>query len=259
MTLFGLIVDALNDNGPMLSPLLAGIGFARLYLKLLEQNDKQLHTIPNLLTFIRIGGIVAVTLRSLHFGDRDEPSSFVLSDGICGVLGFLFVALDFLDGYLARQLQQATAFGAHLDAHADALGTAFLAITLRAKGRMTSGLALHMAAAAYVFPLVQQAIPKNHLSRIRHAKEPWARPCAGLMAMFAVLGVLLPGIASSLGDQGNDRAALRLLIASGRISAELAGVVSAVSFLLSYLTLAGFPVPGNRLKAGVDQNSSKTN
>jgi phosphatidylglycerophosphate synthase len=249
MALFGLLVDIMAGNGPMLSSLLTGISFARLFLKLLENGDSQLQTLPNLVTAIRIMGVVGTAIWCLHFGNRDEPSSFVLSDTSCAFLGSLFVALDFLDGFLARQLQQATALGAHLDAQADALGTAFLALTLRSKGRMSSVLALHMAAAAYLFPMVKRVVPKTLARRTRHAKEPWARPCAGVMGLCAVFAVALPVIQTGIvGDVSQVDATAGSLTAAAGWCAQAAGTVNAVSFFLSYLTIFGVAIPGNQVK-----------
>jgi len=219
-----------------------------LFLKLIENNDPQLFTVPNLVTALRISGVVGVALWGLHFGNREDVSSFVLSDSRCGLFGALFVALDFLDGFLARRLQQATALGSHFDAQADALGTSFLALTLYAKGRMSRGLAYHMAGAAYLFPLVRQAVPPKVAVRSRHSKEPWARPCAGIMGVCAVLSVVLPGVASTLSHDGNVSESGRYLVMMAGWCAQFAGIVNAGSFFLSYLTLAGISVPGNNLK-----------
>ena len=70
-------------------------------------------TIPTLLTWARIVAIpliIGVFYLPLHEGTRNE---------IATVLFVVFAATDWFDGYLARKLNQTSAFGAFLDPVAD--------------------------------------------------------------------------------------------------------------------------------------------
>ena len=74
-----------------------------------------LTTIPNLLSFARIGG-VAVSVALYLAGHR----------GLALAIGTVAGLTDFLDGYMARRLQQETTLGAMLDQAADSFTTAIL-------------------------------------------------------------------------------------------------------------------------------------
>ncbi|WP_421684642.1 CDP-diacylglycerol--glycerol-3-phosphate 3-phosphatidyltransferase [Stutzerimonas urumqiensis] len=78
--------------------------------------------IPNLLTLLRVALIpIFILLFYLPFGWSYLAASFV----------FLIAALtDWLDGYLARRLQQSTPFGAFLDPVADKLMVAVALVLL---------------------------------------------------------------------------------------------------------------------------------
>ena len=253
MSLVGIFLDSMNKNGPVLSSLLGGIGFARLFLKLVENGERQLWTVPNLVTAIRICGVAATGVYLLQNAKRpprgDSTGSVLpntLSDGVLAALGFGFVALDLLDGALARALNQATDLGARLDGSGDALGTAFLALVLQQKGRMPSVLALHMAAAAHMYPLACKVAGSQRERHATAASQWWARPSAGAMALLAVLAVALPAFASAWpsADFGELQAE-----SAAELCAYGAGAVNLASFGLSYATLAGIPVPGSEPKA----------
>ena len=74
-----------------------------------ESLRRQLRTIPNLVTFLRLGCIPIFCW--LLFGLDNRLAAGIL----LGALG----ASDFVDGYLARRLDQATELGAILDPVAD--------------------------------------------------------------------------------------------------------------------------------------------
>ncbi len=74
-----------------------------------------LTTIPNLLSFARIGG-VTLTVALYLAGHR----------WLAVAIGIVAGMTDFLDGYMARRLQQETALGAMLDQAADSFTTAIL-------------------------------------------------------------------------------------------------------------------------------------
>jgi CDP-diacylglycerol--glycerol-3-phosphate 3-phosphatidyltransferase len=75
----------------------------------------ELATIPNLLSFTRIVGIT-VSVALYIPGHR----------GLALAIGTLAGLTDFLDGYMARRLQQETTLGAMLDQAADSFTTAIL-------------------------------------------------------------------------------------------------------------------------------------
>jgi hypothetical protein len=134
------------------------------------------------------------------------------------------------------------------------LGTCYLALSLHARQALPAPLALHMAAAAYAYPLLTRGAPAK---RVAAAKHPWARPAAGIMALLAVLAVAIPvlraavGGGSAGGGAGGAGALLRLYfpLEAGSWCAWGAGFVSIASFGLSYATvLFGVPLPGNGLQ-----------
>ena len=91
------------------------------------------YTIPNLLTWLRI------LLIPLFVGMFYFPDSWVSGEdkNIFSSLLFLFAAAtDWLDGYLARVLEQTSAFGAFLDPVADKLMVAAALIVLVKLGRV---------------------------------------------------------------------------------------------------------------------------
>ena len=91
------------------------------------------YTIPNLLTWLRI------LLIPLFVGMFYFPDAWVSGENknVFSALIFLFAAItDWLDGYLARALEQTSAFGAFLDPVADKLMVAASLIVLVKLGRV---------------------------------------------------------------------------------------------------------------------------
>jgi len=244
----------LADKGPRLSALLSGVSFCRLFLKLVEKREPQVWTIPNLVTALRIAGVVVVAMRTgphkapptTHLTEAEPPQDNAvlgLEDWVVCLLGFGFVALDLLDGFLARALAQQTKLGAELDGMGDALGTGWLALTLHVKQRLPWSLALHLAAAPYVWSLVNFAAPRR-APRLQEAKHPWERPAAGGMALFLVLAVALPAALNSPFLTSLALGPADLLAWS---CAVVAGLINVASFGLSYLAFFGVAFPGNGL------------
>lgn len=96
------------------------------------------YTIPNLLTWFRI------LLIPLFVGMFYFPDAWVSSGNknLLSALLFLVAALtDWLDGYLARVLEQTSAFGAFLDPVADKLMVAAALIVLVKLGRVNELIA----------------------------------------------------------------------------------------------------------------------
>jgi CDP-diacylglycerol--glycerol-3-phosphate 3-phosphatidyltransferase len=70
-------------------------------------------SIPNIMTWTRIAAIPFIVLIF------DVPLDFETKNVIATVLFVLFALTDWMDGYLARKLNQTSAFGAFLDPVAD--------------------------------------------------------------------------------------------------------------------------------------------
>ncbi|NDF05037.1 MAG: CDP-diacylglycerol--glycerol-3-phosphate 3-phosphatidyltransferase, partial [Betaproteobacteria bacterium] len=70
-------------------------------------------SIPNIMTWTRIAAIPFIVFIF------DVPLDLETKNTIATVLFILFAITDWLDGYLARRLNQTSAFGAFLDPVAD--------------------------------------------------------------------------------------------------------------------------------------------
>lgn len=88
-----------------------------------EWDTDRVMTIPNILSFIRLGGVAIFGWLILTGHDVWAV-----------VLLVLFGATDWLDGYLARRLNQRTALGAKLDPVADRLYILMALVALFARG-----------------------------------------------------------------------------------------------------------------------------
>lgn len=93
-------------------------------------NNKEINTIPNIITMSRI---VASPLLSLAIAYDMKAAAL----GGCILFGFT----DWLDGYLAKKLNQQTVLGAFLDPMADKVMIGALTIGLVAKGLIPIELA----------------------------------------------------------------------------------------------------------------------
>ena len=74
--------------------------------------------------------------------------------------GFAFVGLDFVDGALARMLQQATQLGGLLDEEADAFGTLVASAELVRLGLAPRWLAFHQGSAHYLVRAAHKQPPQ---------------------------------------------------------------------------------------------------
>ena len=81
-------------------------------------------TLPNLITLLRLGFVVPIVILVLNHA---QPVLTV-------VLLAVFGASDWIDGYLARALNQVSATGAVLDPVADRIGVAMIALALAVAG-----------------------------------------------------------------------------------------------------------------------------
>ena len=95
----------------------------------------------------------------------------------CGC-GIAFVALDFVDGALARRLKQATPLGGLLDEEADAFGTLVASTELVRLSLAPRWLAMHQGAAHYLFIIVEWLLCPGFEWHM-----PFARTAAGVMGV----------------------------------------------------------------------------
>lgn len=96
------------------------------------------NNIPNLLTWLRIL-LIPVFVAVFYLSDQTLP---LASKNLIATLVFMLASLtDWLDGYLARKLNQTSAFGAFLDPVADKLMVAAALILLVKLGRADAMLA----------------------------------------------------------------------------------------------------------------------
>eukprot|EP00882_Tetradesmus_deserticola_P022093 GHRQ01023976.1.p1 GENE.GHRQ01023976.1~~GHRQ01023976.1.p1 ORF type:complete len:223 (+),score=60.60 GHRQ01023976.1:216-884(+) len=76
-----------------------------------QQNQQHIWTVPNLLTFLRL--VLVPVVMALWYAQHD------LAQLLVAVLFVTASVTDWLDGYIARKFEIATAFGAFLDPVAD--------------------------------------------------------------------------------------------------------------------------------------------
>ncbi|KRH78723.1 CDP-diacylglycerol--glycerol-3-phosphate 3-phosphatidyltransferase [Ferrovum sp. JA12] len=96
-------------------------------------------TIPNILTFIRVL-LIPLFVAVIYFPD---PWMHASDSGLLAAVIFIVAAItDAFDGFLARKLNQSTAFGAFLDPVADKLMVMAALIVLVDLQRISSVLAL---------------------------------------------------------------------------------------------------------------------
>ena len=120
--------------------------------------------------------------------------------GALAVMALVFIAADFLDGWLARSLQQCSALGACIDEEADSFATLIVGLVLWRR-QLASWPVLHMAFAHYIYSVVRQA-GCPHFQR--QSVQPFARFFAGVMAISTLLALAMeqhaPGLAYVLGN-----------------------------------------------------------
>lgn len=91
------------------------------------QRDAGWATIPNLVTVLRFLLIVPVVVVLLRGGEGDWLPVVLLG---------VWASTDWIDGQLARRLDQVSVIGAKLDPFVDRLGTAVIAVTLAVIGAL---------------------------------------------------------------------------------------------------------------------------
>ena len=165
---------------------LPGIAIALSLLPLL----RPALTIPNAVTVARLA------IPCLHAISPLASPAARLSAGLA------FVALDFVDGALARWLRQTSRSGAVLDEEADSFGTLVASAEMVRRGLVPLWLAAHQGLAHYLFLLLRVRLCPHFSFHF-----PLARSCAGamgacLVAACAAAEAGAPAAARALGCAG---------------------------------------------------------
>jgi len=103
---------------------------------LLRTTEVMFFSIPNIMTWTRIAAIPFIVFIF------DVPLDVETKNAIATVLFILFALTDWLDGYLARKLNQTSAFGAFLDPVADKFLVCASLLVLVDLGRVDAIVAL---------------------------------------------------------------------------------------------------------------------
>jgi phosphatidylglycerophosphate synthase len=148
----------------------------------------------NALTLAR--GAVVVTLAGFLAGPIDTTLAWVAS-----LLGFLCIALDGVDGWLARRSATVSAFGARFDMEVDALLMLVLSLLLMASGAVGAWVLL-IGAARYLFvaagwlvPTLRAPLPYSERRRVVCVVQ-------GLALVLALVPILPPVLATLVAAVG---------------------------------------------------------
>jgi phosphatidylglycerophosphate synthase len=148
----------------------------------------------NALTLAR--GAAIVTLAGFLAGPIDTTLAWVAS-----LLGFLCIALDGVDGWLARRFATVSAFGARFDMEVDAFLMLVLGLLVVASGTVGAWVLL-IGAARYLFvaagwlvPALRAPLPYNERRRAMCVVQ-------GLALVLALVPILPPFFASLVAAAG---------------------------------------------------------
>lgn len=167
---------------------------------------RELYSIPNILTYIRIATIPVILLAI----QRDTRWHGLAA----GILFALASVTDFLDGYLARKLNQVTVLGKLLDPLADKLVVASALILMIPLGRVPAWMVILILARELVITALRGIASSEGLvmsaSRIAKYKTAFQLVAIGFLLVhyryvidfgfvsfpvnFHVVGILLLGI-----------------------------------------------------------------
>ncbi|MBI1384811.1 MAG: CDP-diacylglycerol--glycerol-3-phosphate 3-phosphatidyltransferase [Rhizobiales bacterium] len=154
-------------------------------------------TVPNILTFARLAAVPAVALALLAVGG---PSGRLLAF-------WLFVAAsltDFIDGYLARRLDQSSELGRMLDPIADKLLVMIALVALVADGTITGldiAAALIIIAREVLVSGIREFLGergKGHLVRVSMAAKVKTTLQMLALASLMLVGALGGGTAEAM-------------------------------------------------------------
>ena len=177
------------------------------------RHNTHLWTYANLVTITRFAMaiVAAIWWRDGLLSRSEETLPDGSPNGCTGaalaLVALVFIAADFLDGWLARSLQQCSSLGACIDEEADSFATLIVGLVLWRR-RLAVWPVLHMAFAHYICLVVRQA-GCPHFQR--GDSQPFARYFAGFMAISVLLAFVVeqhaPALACVL---GNGSAAINL-------------------------------------------------
>ncbi len=172
-------------------------------------------TIPNAVTLLRLLLVVPVFILIV----RDVMPELTVA------LLVVFGASDWVDGYLARRLDQMSIVGALFDPIADRVGVAAIALALVVGGHLPAWVALVIVGVDAVLLVVSiltrlRVTPASVLGKVRTAvlMVGLVLVAAGLlpaMAALATLGVILASVGAILHAVAG-AGYLRAIIAGGR-------------------------------------------
>jgi phosphatidylglycerophosphate synthase len=133
--------------------------------------------IPNYITLLRFGTLVIFIVFAAFI-----PNEFL------ALLLFLLILLDGIDGYLARKLNQATAFGALFDMETDALFICLISCMLIRKGLLGPWI-LMAAFIKYYYSIVTDI---TGLSKKPDPKTRFGAAIAVIMFLSLTFALVLP-------------------------------------------------------------------
>lgn len=148
----------------------------------------------NMLTLAR--GAVVVTLAGLPAGPLDMRLSW-----IAALLGLLCIALDGVDGWLARRFATVSSFGARFDMEVDAFLMLVLGILLAVSDTVGAWVVL-IGAARYLFVAASWLVPALQTPLPRSERRRAICVFQGLSLVLALIPEIEPFIASHAAAAG---------------------------------------------------------
>lgn len=145
--------------------------------------------LPNLLTWFRIGA-VPLFVAVLYFPEAEWLSTRT-SNLIATVIFVAAAITDWLDGYLARRLNQTSAFGAFLDPVADKLMVAAAVIVLAELGRAHAVAAFIIVGREIAISALREWMAQ--IGQSRRVRVAWAGKVKTTMQLVAIPFLLFDG------------------------------------------------------------------
>ncbi|HEY4453030.1 MAG TPA: CDP-alcohol phosphatidyltransferase family protein [Pseudonocardiaceae bacterium] len=139
-------------------------------------DTRRVLTVPNLVTVIRLGPLVLAVIALAN-------NRWLIASGCAAV----FVLLDVVDGFLARQLNQVSALGRCLDVVVDKSAVVALALTLVLSGRLAVDVDVVVGIRIAVIGVLGAALA---VSKTRPPRNVWS-PAANMAALAALSGLTL--------------------------------------------------------------------
>ncbi len=139
-------------------------------------------TVPNLVTVVRLALVAPIVVLLVRGG---PPL-------VAAALAAVFAATDWVDGFLARRLDQVSRLGERLDPVADRVGIGAIAVALAVAGAAPWWVLA-------VFPAVDVVVAgvyavRGRGRRLAVARIGKVRTAAAMVGLFAVMAGLAPGL-----------------------------------------------------------------